>query len=460
MGKSYWLKNQGGNYSNEKNDTFDESKDYIGIRLQQGVPLLDRDINELEDLRRYQDMNMRRHYVGDGTPDNGFEISKIEADLLDFKIGKGRYLVDGIEAICREEITYKKQTNVPDLNPATGPRKDLVYIELTILEVDGPKNSQDAEVETCKRQQVQWKVLVNENSENLPPADPFKWRTRIALLERDKDAMNIKDLRGHNGGFNRDVGDLNVKGKLTVKNSTELNGSLTIAGDAKAKTFVVDEGATVKTLNVKNETCLNALTATSASLNKLTVAGDAKAKTLVVDEGATVKTLNITDEITLNALTASSAALNTLAVAIDVEVLSSKEYDSDIAKSFPISNIMRQGEVVCFMNGVLGTAREAEDPGVVGVISFKPKILLGKKKEFGEDRYLVTQGVALCRVMKNSTDKIEIGDFLTSAGINQPGAAKKADPKSFKPGSIIGRALEKFDTADTLRTIKILVMRF
>ncbi len=259
MGKSYWLKNQGGNYSNEKNDTFDESKDYIGIRLQQGVPLLDRDINELEDLRRYQDMNLRRHYVGDGTPDKGFEISKIEADLLDFKIGKGRYLVDGIEAICREEITYKKQTNVPALNAATGPRKDLVYIELTILEVDGPKNSQDAEVETCKRQQIQWKVLVNENSENLPPADPFKWRTRIALLERDKDAMNIKDLRSHNGGFNRDVGDLTVKGVLTVNKAANLHDTLEAEKDAKFNSAIsVDGKATLNgELSVSGKTVLN-----------------------------------------------------------------------------------------------------------------------------------------------------------------------------------------------------------
>ena len=41
-----------GNFSNHGIDTFDPDKDYIGIRLQQGVPLLDRDWNELEDIRR------------------------------------------------------------------------------------------------------------------------------------------------------------------------------------------------------------------------------------------------------------------------------------------------------------------------------------------------------------------------------------------------------------------------
>jgi hypothetical protein len=75
MSKSYWLKDdkQTGNFSNEKQDTFDPKKGYIGIRLQQGVPLLDRDWNELEDIRRYAEVMVRRYYIGDGTPDDGFK---------------------------------------------------------------------------------------------------------------------------------------------------------------------------------------------------------------------------------------------------------------------------------------------------------------------------------------------------------------------------------------------------
>ncbi|MHC4704164.1 MAG: hypothetical protein ACYTFQ_26690, partial [Planctomycetota bacterium] len=59
-----------GDFSNNGKDTFDESKQYIGIRLQQGVPLLDRDWNELEDIRRYFERMLRRRYIGDGTPDD------------------------------------------------------------------------------------------------------------------------------------------------------------------------------------------------------------------------------------------------------------------------------------------------------------------------------------------------------------------------------------------------------
>ena len=134
MGKSYWMANQNGNFSNKGNDTFDPKKDYIGIRLQQGVPLLDRDWNELEDIRRYQEMILRRLYIGDGTPDNGFGIACDTADPTKIKISTGRYLVDGFEAV-----------NDPE-NPAEGPtlgthedgKYDLVYLDLWISEINGP----------------------------------------------------------------------------------------------------------------------------------------------------------------------------------------------------------------------------------------------------------------------------------------------------------------------------------
>jgi hypothetical protein len=77
MGKSYWVEDQQGNFSNKRNDTFDEKKRYVGIRLQQGVPLLDRDWNELEDIRRYEELITRREYIGNGSPDDGFKISAV-----------------------------------------------------------------------------------------------------------------------------------------------------------------------------------------------------------------------------------------------------------------------------------------------------------------------------------------------------------------------------------------------
>ena len=57
--------------------TFDQVKHYIGIRLQQGVPLVDADWNELEDIRRFEVQAFLKWFVGDGVPagNDGFRIT-------------------------------------------------------------------------------------------------------------------------------------------------------------------------------------------------------------------------------------------------------------------------------------------------------------------------------------------------------------------------------------------------
>ena len=65
-----------GNYSNGGVDTFNPAKQYIGVRLQQGIPLLDRDWNELEDTRRYFERMLQQNFIGQGAPDDdGFKIN-------------------------------------------------------------------------------------------------------------------------------------------------------------------------------------------------------------------------------------------------------------------------------------------------------------------------------------------------------------------------------------------------
>ncbi|MCX6676990.1 MAG: tail fiber domain-containing protein [Methanothrix sp.] len=198
MAKSFWMSDQKGNFSNNGNDTFDETKDYIGIRLQQGVPLLDRDWNELEDIRRYQDWVLRDKYLGDGTPDNGFAITLIAGKVDDFNISMGRCLVDGFEAVNRADITYLKQKAVPPLTIPPEKRTDLVYIDLWISEVHGTddlKNNQDVKIETSARQMIEWRVLVNETGKELKP-EPFHHYYVIASMERNGAAItSLKDLR-------------------------------------------------------------------------------------------------------------------------------------------------------------------------------------------------------------------------------------------------------------------------
>lgn len=51
-------------------------KQYVGVRLQQGVPVLDADWNESEDLRRWELWSLAKWFVGSGVPENnqGFKV--------------------------------------------------------------------------------------------------------------------------------------------------------------------------------------------------------------------------------------------------------------------------------------------------------------------------------------------------------------------------------------------------
>lgn len=65
-----------GNFSR---DTFDRLKHYVGVRLQQGVPLIDADWNELDDIRRFELQAFVKWFVGDGVPDgnDGFRAAPL-----------------------------------------------------------------------------------------------------------------------------------------------------------------------------------------------------------------------------------------------------------------------------------------------------------------------------------------------------------------------------------------------
>ena len=70
-----------GNFSR---DTFDKLKHYVGVRLQQGVPLVDADWNEQEDIRRYELQAFLKWFVGNGVPEgnDGFRIISIVNKII------------------------------------------------------------------------------------------------------------------------------------------------------------------------------------------------------------------------------------------------------------------------------------------------------------------------------------------------------------------------------------------
>jgi hypothetical protein len=169
------------NFSNGGVDTFDPRKRYIGIRLQQGVPLLDRDWNELEDIRRYVERTIRQHSVGDGVPDlDGFRLRApgFPADN-DVVISGGHCTIAGYEVWNIDEVLYSEQGDRQPLPAPDGQNSDVltVYLEPEIIRVDASmdpdlRNAQDINLETCVRDQIRWTVRAIRQPA-LPPTDTY-----------------------------------------------------------------------------------------------------------------------------------------------------------------------------------------------------------------------------------------------------------------------------------------------
>jgi hypothetical protein len=162
-----------------------QQKGYVGLHVEQGVPLLDRDLNLLHDLISATVRSVFTRYIGNGIPAgaDGFAIQAVVAPQ-DFAIaaaaaGPGTFLVGGIEVTIPATINYSAQPGVPALTTPTAaqpdPRTDIVYLDVSFLEIDSTtdsdlSNSTDIGMETSVRLKPNWVVRV---SEGLPvPAAP------------------------------------------------------------------------------------------------------------------------------------------------------------------------------------------------------------------------------------------------------------------------------------------------
>jgi hypothetical protein len=110
-------------------DTFKAIRGYVGVRLQQGVPIVDADENEREDIRRFELRAFLKWYVGNGVPegdDDGFRIIGAGA-ANDFTIGggpaagttdglraAGRCIVDGLDVLIFRPVAFTAQPLHPD----------------------------------------------------------------------------------------------------------------------------------------------------------------------------------------------------------------------------------------------------------------------------------------------------------------------------------------------------------
>jgi len=196
-----------GDFSRSPLKTLEENQKegYVGLHVEQGVPVLDRDLNLLNDLITATVRSLIQRYIGDGNAheDDGFAIEAIPA-ANDFRICPGHCLVGGHEVILGEETTYMKQVGLPGPFPSERParpdiqkletpnlqRDDLIYLDVWLLEVDGTKddalrNRDDVGMQTSVREQLNWMVRV---------APGVAKDKRVEFLEQLK---NNKNNAGH-----------------------------------------------------------------------------------------------------------------------------------------------------------------------------------------------------------------------------------------------------------------------
>lgn len=187
-------------------------KGYVGIHIEQGVPVLDRDLNLLQDLIAATVRAVFTSYIGDGAPAgaDGFAVQALGAgqNSQNFRIlagdsGPGTCLVGGIQVAIPSPVTYQSQPGALPLTTPSGDRTDLVFLDVSLSEVDGTvdadlTNSQDIGVQTSVRLKPSWVVRVAEGA-GLPATPAGHAFYPLAELRRRNsdliEASMITDLR-------------------------------------------------------------------------------------------------------------------------------------------------------------------------------------------------------------------------------------------------------------------------
>lgn len=205
-------------------------KRYVGVRLQQAVPLLDADWNLLDDLRRLDLETFGRVYIGSGVPvgSDGFHIVAT-ATPNDFTIRAGRCLVEGKGVEIDADYTYTTQPNFAKLGLPTlvAPPFDTAFV--VVLDVwDREANSDEDSlmidarigIETTIRLKREWAVrVVATPFDPATLAEPGHRYLQIALLRRQANnngitAAMIEDLRDTGMSVLRKINVVTLAGQV------------------------------------------------------------------------------------------------------------------------------------------------------------------------------------------------------------------------------------------------------
>src|SRR4030095_14944098 len=189
-----------GNFSKKPSDVLQANllKNYVGVYIEQGVPVLDRDLNLLQDIIATTVRSVFSRFIGDGVTvgSSGFAIQAIPANN-DFRILAGSVMVNGVDAFNAADLTYSSQAGVPALTTPTAARNDTVYLDVSLTEVTGAQdaellNNGDVGLQTSVRQRVVWVVRCSEGAPPPPSPAPGHTHFPLARLARTAGAAQIQ----------------------------------------------------------------------------------------------------------------------------------------------------------------------------------------------------------------------------------------------------------------------------
>ncbi len=161
-------------------------RNYVGVRMQQAVPVVDADWNEEADIRRLELEYILAQAIGNGVPasSKGFEIASVSLPN-NFSISAGALFNNGWLVYNRQSINYDTQPYrnspgvvppLPVLQPPALPTIYLVYVDAWEIEVNSLSDANLVDnrigIETCVRLERAWLVRAEPIAANANPLDP------------------------------------------------------------------------------------------------------------------------------------------------------------------------------------------------------------------------------------------------------------------------------------------------
>jgi hypothetical protein len=151
--------------------TFRPQKHYRQINNQQGRVGLDADWNEQAEITAYRSETEALDFVGPaGAPKHypGFGVSVAGVPSGDFKIGEGRFYVDGILCENDAEILFTQQPDLPGAKALTAAGRYVVYLDVWQRHLTALDDPEIREValggpDTATRTKTVWQVKVAGN---------------------------------------------------------------------------------------------------------------------------------------------------------------------------------------------------------------------------------------------------------------------------------------------------------